>query len=380
MDNMTPHFSGSANPADTHHAPSGNGSGTPGFAPPPPPSDELPPAGTLAGAVARVLKDESARGIMGPFMYENGGAKLFSTITSDNGVDADGDYAEHFGVEARLIQQHAKEIAELAKNYDDIIIVGPGPAHSVKTKELPIIKEILKATTDQKTVHIVELSSVFKAAAEATVTDELKGFAHAKVEAHQADFRRISGLGGDKGALVICTGSLMNLERPTIESFPSQEMKAHLTAFGRLAGAGGMVVLGYDTCNDAVKLQEAYNTEEVSQFVTYPLAKAGAANMFKYAPKWREESSTLVHYWEAVKDGIVRLNYQDEQGQPAVTEIDVFKGDRYVPFVSVKPDPIRLAQLASRISMDTEAIKRLDTQALHVFRVQKAARPAPAAA
>lgn len=387
MDDMSPIGPGSQIPGFTHsgrvsdagdgaypvhkmptynHPPSPNGPGP----------DELPPAGTLAGAVARVLKGEEYRGIMGPFMYENGGAKLFTSITQDNGVHDDGDYAEHFGTEARLIQAHAKQIAALAVDYDDIIIVGPGPAHSVKTKELPIIHEILKATSDKKTIHIVELSSVFKAAAEATVSAELAGYAHAEVTAHQADFRKILTPAGPKGALVICTGSLMNLERPTIESFPSQEMKAHLSAFSRLAGAGGMVVLGYDSCNDSTKLLDAYNTEEVSKFVTYPLKKVGADEMFKYTPKWRNEASTLVHYWEAVKDGVVSLPYQTPEGEQAVAEIDVFKGDRYVPFVSVKPDPIRLAQLATRVAMDTETILRQDTQALHVFRVRQPVGPA----
>lgn len=378
MDDMTP-FTPSA---------SGYGagsSGNTGSNPPPPPHghDDLPPAGTLAGSVARVLKSEDYRGIMGPFMYENGGAKLFTSITQDNGTP-DGDYAEHFGTEAQLIQTHAAQIAALAKDYDDIIIVGPGPAHSVKTKEMPIIHEIMKLSTTPKTVHIVELSSVFKAEAEQTVGGELAPYPHAKVEAHQADFRRISGLGGAKGALVICTGSLMNLERPTIEAFPSQEMRAHLQSFGRLAGAGGMVVLGYDSCNDKSKLQDAYNTEEVSRFVTYPLRKAGVEQMFKYSPKWRDEASTLVHYWEAVRDGVVKLPYKAADGSDAVAEIDVFKGDRYVPFVSVKPDPLRLQQLASRVGMDTDSIFRRDTQALHVFRVKpvnaSAVAPRPAAA
>lgn len=291
-------------------------------------------------------------GNLGPELYQNGGADLFTRILTggDNG------YKSHSG-EKGLIELHKEGIASWAEGMDTAILVGPGPEVSVRHKEIPI----LRGLPNLRRIVVVELSPVFNRASCSVLHDE---FPKAQVIPYHRDFMKLELEGSLSygNALVISTGSLANYEKCPSHSFPSAQLTAHLEAFRKLAREGGKVLWGYHSRLDA----DHYRSDAVREFLLYPLVKASKIkgveidpSLFSYEPRICEQASAAFHDWVVVRQGNIKVGDK---------RFVVFQDERYGMFCSVKPDPEKVEPLGRNVRLPTWSTFREESGGvLHAF-------------
>lgn len=303
---------------------------------------------------ATLLFQGEIHGNMGPDLYTNGGSDKYSRIIATND-----DYVPYQG-EVALIEERKQAIARWARDIDTVIIVGPGPAQTVRTKELPI----LSLLSNLKTVKLIDLSEKFNNAAAEVIEEELK---NVRAEIYTGDFNKVTLNGNYKNALVITTGSLTNFEDAPTDSFPAQIAAKYLSRFRELAKSGGKILWGYDSNSDKTSLEKEYDTPEIHSFILNPLNKLAATSgvsvdpgKFVYTPEFHPRSSHLAHYWTATDDQTISIDGQN---------IDIFKDSRYLCFSSIKLQPERLNILAQNRGIKPyNSFKSRDNgQVLHCF-------------
>ena len=273
-----------------------------------------------------------AAGNMGPDLYTNGGSQRYSNI-----IRANDQYIPYTG-EVALIQASKNDIAEWAKNIDTVIVIGPGPAQTMLTKEVPILQLLPKL----KTVKLIDLSEQFNIEAARALESKLNR--QPIVETYTGDFRTITVNQNYQNALVITTGSLTNFEDASTDSFPSAIASSYLNRFEQLAKSGGKILWGYDSNSNKESLEQEYDTPEIAEFILNPLNKLAETNNveidpngFSYTREFFPRSAHLAHYWAANRDQTIHID--DEV-------INVFNNDRFLCFSSIKLDPARLNVLA----------------------------------
>lgn len=297
------------------------------------------------------LFEGKASGNMGPELYQNGGADLFEKLTQSQ------TYNPYAG-EILLIDENKGHIHAWAESVESAIIIGPGPANSVRNKELPI----LRGLPNLKHVHVIELSRVFNTQSSALLQEELSGV---QVSSHTKDFMRMerSSLGDVSGSsLLISTGSLTNYENCSTDRFPSPQLKSHLRAFRRLAGDGGKVLWGYDSHLST----GAYEDPLVSEFLLYPLKRAARIQGVSIDPSGfirhsdcHQQASLVAHAWAATRDQMIDI---------AGDRHWISKGDKFTIFCSVKPCPDKVKIFESIAKLKTHEYKTEQAGAvLHAF-------------
>ncbi|MES2729039.1 MAG: L-histidine N(alpha)-methyltransferase [Pseudomonadota bacterium] len=312
----------------------------------------------LSEAVAELLSGHVPVGRIGDHLYANGGAKRFQLATQDT------TYAHHFRSEEGLIQAHAQDLADLAKGYEDFIVIGPGPAHALENKEMQVIAALLRnPDASLKRIHAIELSKEFARNTAGVFADRLPHLDTGRILedaiVHTANFREIKPFCAN--AFVMCTGSLLNLDAANLNAFPSEQMKSHLRDFARVAGQEGMVCLGYDASQDKERLLQAYKTDEVAAFLLHPLERVGLKDYFSYEPEFNADAHMLIHHWKALSQLEVHYNGN---------VINIFPGSKFPALISAKPDPYPLSVLAGSAGMTSEQLYRSPSQdyCLHTFR------------
>lgn len=301
------------------------------------------------------------RGNMAADLYTNGGGDKYAQILTTNE-----DYMP-FNEEIGLIQASKDEIAKWAEDIDTVIIVGPGPAQAIRSKELAILEKMPQI----KTVKLIDLSAQFNEQAvhaiETNVAINRAANQRVNVESYTGDFRTININENYNRALVITTGSLTNFENAPTDNFPSSIASSYMAKFAELAKSGGKIVWGYDTNQGKTSLESEYNTPEIEDFILNPLRKlarlddvALKVDGFKYTPEFFPRGSHLAHWWEATEDQIAKI--EDEN-------VPIFKGDRYLCFSSIKLQPDKLTTLANAQGIKTSRVFESEsrTQALHCF-------------
>jgi hypothetical protein len=286
------------------------------------------------------LFNHDAWGNMGHYLYTNGGAKLFEKILTSS-------YTPYIG-ESILIQDNLGDISSWAGDIDTVIIIGPGPARSIQSKEIPVLKTL----SNLKRVHVVDLSPEFNRQSLAALSQELPSTV--SIKPFEADYAQLTSDAFEpyERALVISTGSLTNFENCPKDQFPSKQIREHLLRFKGFAKSGGKILWGYDSILDPGE----YNTPEVSNFLMYPLEKAKKlpgvnldASKFKHETRAYEAASLLAHEWVATEGQYVDIN-----GERFLVD----KDSRLMMFGSVKPDPSKLEGLVTPLGLDTAFIKR----------------------
>lgn len=280
-------------------------------------------------------------GNMGPALYSNGGAARFERILQDV-------YTPYSGEKA-LIQNNLPEISDWAKDISTVIIIGPGPARSIRAKE----RQILQSLPKLRQVVISELSREFNKQSSAEIK---RLFPNISVTALQQDFRTINLDNVDyDSALVISTGGFTNFERMTADHFPHSQVSEHLATIKRLARHGGKFLWGYDSSIDVSR----YNCPEVSEFLLYPLEKASKMDGVTLDPRGFEHktlanraASVLSHDWIVTRDQNVFIG--DRSYAFSV-------GEKFVAFSSAKPDPTKIIRAASLQGIVSHKIYRDDT-------------------
>lgn len=305
---------------------------------------------TALNGLAKDLSDlfnNVRHGHLGRALYSNGGSERFAKVTQTKS------YVPFKG-EAGIIQAHKEEIAHWAGNIENVIIVGPGPAMSLEAKE----SEILKLMSP-KTISILDISPEFLKAAQAKIKEI---FPHVIVKAYEVDFLHHKPDPSTQPALVISTGSLTNFENAPYENFPGRQLNESLSAFKNLAGPNGKVLWGYNSAlND-----EGYDSQEVANFILYPLEKAALRQgifinpeNFSYARKLYPQAAHLAHQW--VANAYERVQIGDEM-------INISRGDRFTAYSSICPDPTKVSKLSKEQNMITGPIFREAGGAvLHAF-------------
>lgn len=267
-------------------------------------------------------------GIMGPDLYRNGGADKFEDILEGNSV-----YTPFSG-EVALLEQNQNYISDWAGDIGTAVIVGPGPARSVLSKEV----KILSSMKSLRRVITLELSPNFNEQSASALRTALL---NVTVHPFQIDFRKadLSQIENSKPALVITTGSFTNYEDCQTNSFPSRKVLTHLGKLVELAGKDGKILWGYNSTLDA----EQYNRAVVDDFLMYPLVKASKMagvsldpNGFKHETRASEAASTLTHYWVATHNQNVRIGGEN---------FPINAGESFPMFFSVAQSPDRLSRL-----------------------------------
>jgi hypothetical protein len=288
-------------------------------------------------------------GHMGDVAYLNGGGKLFGDFTQQNN-----DYYV-FRSEVSHIAYNAKSIANDIADTEHLIVVGQGPALSLKSKEMQLIKLLPKI----KKVTFVDISQGFNDQAVAVIDE----------------YKRNSGRQFDTGALtmeynkaaahvdnhsmpttVISTGSLIsNVHNAPIHGFPEHPLKEMLQGFSDLAGPDGKVVLGYDSNDDEISLRRAYNAQ-LAPFIKN-IAKIiadhgegikgfnGGADHFDYEMSWDHKSLQVMHKLIVRKSQAFTIEYQGR-----VHPITLRTGEEFVVMSSIKPR----TNIMSRIAEDAD--------------------------
>lgn len=319
-------------------------------------------------------------GHMGDIAYLNGGGKLFGDFTQNNN-----DYYVYRS-EVSHLAYNAKSIANDIGDTEHLIIVGPGPALSLRMKDM----QILKLLPHVKKVTLVDISQSFN--------DQ-------GLEALE-DFKRESGRTFQTGALtmefhqaashvdhtmpttVISTGSLIsNVHNAPVGGFPEHPLKDMLQGFSDLAGPDGRVVLGYDSNDDEFSLRRAYSAR-LAPFIKN-IAKIiadhcegiqgfdGAPDNFDYEMAWDYKSLQVMHKLIVKKSQAFTIDYQGRSHS-----LTLRAGEEFVVMSSIKPR----ASIMSRMAEDKDV--GLDTQNVyqdrhgmveHVF-TRKRPQPLPPAA
>ncbi len=317
--------------------------------------DDTPTDGISLKQRARSLFNNQAHGNMGPALYTNGGGSRYSTILSTNEQ-----YAPYQG-EVALIQEHTYDVAKWAGDIDTVIIVGPGPAQAIETKELPILRHLLNL----KTVKLIDLSADFNNQAKDALEQQYGESVN--VETYTGDFQTVTINGNYPRALVITTGSLTNFENAPIDNFPTATAKSYMKRFQELAKSGGKIVWGYDSNNNKPALEQEYNTPEIADFILNPLYKLSAAAdvtldpaKFSYTAEFFPRGSHLAHYWTATENQNIKIDND---------VLNVFKDDRFLCFSSIKLNPDRLNLLAQNQNKGIKSYTHYskDGQVLHCF-------------
>ena len=295
-----------------------------------------------------------SRGNMGPALYTNGGSNKYSDILSTN------DQYMPFQGEVALIDKHKESIAKWAKDVDTVIIIGPGPTQAIASKEVPI----LRLLPNLKTVQLIDLSEQFNIEARDVITTVLPDL---KVEYYTGDFRNVTTNQNYSRALVMTTGSLTNFEDAPVDNFPSATASGYLNRFQELAKSGGKILWGYDANADKDSLIEEYDTPEIAAFILNPLVKLQNTpgvqidpSKFEYKPEFLPRGSHLAHNWEVTEDQTIKIDGQ---------AIEVFQGDRFLCFSSIKLNPSRLTILARAkgLQQHKSYTHDQDKQVLHCF-------------
>lgn len=289
-------------------------------------------------------------GNMGPDLYRNGGAQKFESIIA-SGV---GKYTPFSG-ETELLKRNSDSISEWAEGLETAVIIGPGPARSVRQKEIPLLKKI----AGLKRVIALELSPAFNAQSAKELRVQLP---HVEVHSFEVDFRTadLSQIANSKPALVISTGSFTNYENCQTHSFPQGKVLSHIGKFAEIAGAGGKMLWGYNSELDP----DQYNRPIIDDFLMYPLVKA--SNMdgvmldpdgFKHETLSYSAASILTHYWTAVRDQDVEING---------IRFPVNAGERFPMFFSVAQSPERLVRLidSPAVPVNSSFFKRSESGAV----------------
>ena len=294
-------------------------------------------------------------GNMGPDLYTNGGGDKYSQIISTNEQ-----YIPYQG-EVALIQEKKSDIARWAKDIDTVIIIGPGPAQTMETKELPILK-LLPAL---KTVKLIDLSEQFNAQAAKVLEQSFEPPLY--VETYTGDFNTVTLNQNYSRALVITTGSLTNFEDAPLDSFPSSIAGSYLRRFQEMAKPGGKILWGYDSNSNAAAIEAEYESSEISAFVLNPLNKLSSTSgvdidpkKFIYTPEFFPRGSHLAHYWTATAPQNVEID--DET-------ISIFEGDRFLCFSSIKLNPDKLNIIAQNKGLSSHCAftHSNSKQILHCF-------------
>lgn len=297
------------------------------------------------------LFEGKASGNMGPELYQNGGADLFERLTQSQAYNP-------YAGEIRLIDENKGHIHAWAESVESAIIIGPGPANSVKNKELPI----LRGLPNLREVHVIELSRVFNAQSSALLQEELSGV---QVFSHTKDFMRMDRAAlGDVivPSLLISTGSLTNYENCATDRFPSPQLKSHLRAFRKLAGDGGKVLWGYDSHLGT----GAYEDPLVSEFLLYPLKRVARIDGVSIDPlgftrrsDCHQQASLVAHAWVATQDQMIDIPGDKHW---------ISEGDKFTIFCSVKPCPDKVKIFEHIARLRTHEYKTEQAGAvLHAF-------------
>lgn len=287
-------------------------------------------------------------GHLGPVLYSNGGSALFTKAIQTTGYNP-------FKGEVGLIQANLDSIADWAKDIENVIIVGPGPAVSLQNKEIPILERL----TALKRISLVEQSPDFIRADMEALNER---FPQVDVKAFEANFLQHVPHPSSQPALVISTGSLTNFENAAFENFPGKQLTEALAAFKTLAGQDGKVLWGYNS-----KLHdEGYQSQAIADFLLYPLHKAAQLQgifidpeNYKYESKVYPQASHLAHQWVAHAFERVEIGGRMHHINP---------GDRFTMFSSITPDPKKVARLSKEQNMITPFVFSEDGGAvLHGF-------------
>ena len=316
-------------------------------------------------------------GHMGDVAYLNGGGKLFGDFTQQNP-----DYYV-FRSEVNHIAYNAKSIANDINDTEHLIIVGQGPALSLKNKEMQLIKLLPKI----KKVTFVDISQGFNDQAIATMEEyKQQSGRNFQTGALTMEFHKAAAHvdRSMRHTTVISTGSLIsNVHNAPIHGFPEHPLKEMLRGFSDLAGPEGRVVLGYDSNDDDLSLSRAYN-RQLAPFIRN-IAKiiedhceglkgfSGGPDYFDYEMGWDYKSLQVMHKLTVKKSQAFTIEYQGR-----TYPITLRAGEEFVVMSSIKPRSNIMSRIAEspEIGLETQNVYQ-DRHGMveHIFRARPAIRP-----
>lgn len=326
---------------------------------------------TISPIVTKAAIDLFTRrqyGHMGEVAYLNGGGKLFGDFVKFNT-----DYYVYRG-EVEHIDRNKHSIANDVRDTEHLIVVGQGPAHSLENKEMQLIKLL----PGLKKITFVDISEDFNNQAVA-VMDAYKrqtgrNFA---VGTLTADFHAAASQINRDGmkATVISTGSLLsNVHNAPVHGFPDQIMIEMLQGFSDLAGKDGHVILGYDSNDDVISLQKAYN-QQLAPFIKN-IAKIiadhceglqgfkGDPDYFDYEMEWVQKGQQIAHKLIVRKAQSFSITHEGRK-----IAVTLNPGDEFVCMSSLKPTTNKMSRLAPYAGLETQN-SYVDRNGMveHVFR------------
>jgi hypothetical protein len=161
---------------------------------------------------------------------------------------------------------------------ETFVVVGQGPWDNCSEKEGHILRHALNDPDSKlKKVKFIDLSAEFNREAFAGMTEMVEEHNRTagddnqvaiEVETYEADFERLAKqYEPDPKSAVFSTGStITNLDNRINTSFPQSRVKEILSAFRRIAGPEGSIVIGYDGNMDQGENLRAYHSIELSHF------------------------------------------------------------------------------------------------------------------
>ena len=288
-----------------------------------------------------------AVGIWDDLAYLNGGGKLF-----EDGIAASyPDYYQFYG-EVQHIQTNKASIADLIKDTQHIIVVGPGPATSFSQKDFKII-ELLP---DLKSVQFIDVASRFNDESAAVIEAySQRSGKNITVAKHRMDFHQASQvLLPLPHTTTISTGGLFaNLQNAPLDGFPVQDMQDSLAAFRRLSGDEGHVIVGYDSnTNDRTQAKAYQNFGPFIINITNIIANnCDDIHGFKSGPDYFAYRRDYIPPSRQNAHKVVALKSQDFYIGSRYISID--QGEPFTVMSSLRPDPNKTSEQGKSIGLRT---------------------------
>ncbi len=325
------------------------------------PTESITPQQAAVSAL-RLLFNHDGSGHLGHYGYFGQGAEIVSKF-----------YGEHEGYylhrgEISFLSSQAPRIGHELSATQRLVIVGPGP----KIKETVLFPHLPNLSH----VVLIDVEGEFCTNGEKSLRDI---FAQAerniRVTSLVTDFQEAAPLLQPmRHTTVISTGSLLsNVSQKSDEKFPETQILVALSKFKRLAGNGGNIVLGYDSCQDPWQVQESYNHPMFDQFVlncigqAFERAAINEVNSHNVADYFYRETRTGInvvphHNVVARKDMSIRFNGSTS------SSVSIRKGDAFPVMYSVKPLPHQITALAHNIGLNGFSMTSDEGLTLHLLR------------